>query len=188
MDSTRELRAMTMATFPCPPLPMVGANLYGDKAIVNSHDLLSFLINTAARRDMKSENEARVAQQFKLYESYFKSLALGTDLFETMTRFTRDYMMTYTHAMHYLRFLPFDAATPPIKHQVCSWLAAQHILKGVENANAGQFLDLHHDSLYSKCALAVQDVNVGVCADGRGDVQGGVEVVGMAREDSFCHP
>ena len=179
---------MTMATFPCPPLPMVGANLYGDKALVNSHDLLSFLINTAARRDMKSENEARVAQQFKLYESYFKSLALGTDLFETMTKFTRDYMMTYTHAMHYLRFLPFDAATLPIKNQVCSWLAAQHILKGVENANAGQFLDLHCDLLYSKCALAVQEKDEGIGADGGKDVQCHMDEVAPMRENVLCHP
>jgi hypothetical protein len=188
MDTARELRAMTMATFPCPPLPMIGANLQGEEAVVNSHDLLSFLMNTAARRDVKAENIARVSKQRELYKQYFASLESGADLWDTMTRFTREYMMTYTHAMHYLRFVPFDAAPPPIKHQACSWLAAQHILKGQSDAKAEQFAELGHDLLYRKCALAVQVKDEGVGADGGEDVQRGVEEIAPFQKDVLSHP
>jgi hypothetical protein len=150
-DSSREIRAMTMASFPCPPLPVVGADVFGDTQTVNSHDLLAFLINTAARRDVLSENEQRVLQQQRLIESYQKSISNSIDPWSDMTRFTRDYMMTYSPAMHNVRFLPFDASTPPVKAQVCSWLAAQHILQD-KQARAGQFKDLSHDALYRTCA------------------------------------
>jgi hypothetical protein len=119
---------MTMATFPCPPLPMIGADIHGDERVMNSHDLLSFLVNTAALRDVKTENELRVSKQLALYESYFTALSDGTDTWTAMTTFTRSYMMTFTHAMHYIRFLPFDASPHTVRRQVCSWLAAQHIL------------------------------------------------------------
>ena len=186
MDTARELRAMTMAAFPCPPLPMIGATLHGDEAIVNSHDLLSFLMNTAARRDAQAENEARIYKQTKLYEKYFA--ALEGDLWDAMTRFTREYMMTYTHAMHYLRFVPFDAATPPIKRQVCSWLAAQHILKGKVDAKAEDFLGMSHNVLYSKCALAVQEKDEDICADGGDDVQRCVDEVFPVQEHVLGNP
>ena len=189
MDTARELRAMTMATFPCPPLPMIGATLHGDEAVVNSHDLLSFLMNTAARRDVQAENEVRIYKQQELYKRYFAALEDGSaDLWDTMTRFTREYMMTYTHAMHYLRFVPFDAAPPPIKHQVCSWLAAQHILSGKIDAKAEDFLKMGHGLLYSKCALAVQEKDKGICADGGDDVQCSVDEVFPVQKDVLGHP
>lgn len=158
MDTAREIRSMTMVTFPCPPIPMVSTDIHNETKIANSHDLLSFLINTAARRDIKSENESRIATQVKLYDAYFKALSDGTDLWTAMTTFTRSYMMTYTHAMHYLRFLQFDASPPSVRYQTCSWLASQYILRGIE-AKAEQFADLPHDLIYSRCALAVQIVD-----------------------------
>ena len=156
MDTARELRSMTMATFPCPPLPMIGADIHGDERVMNSHDLLSFLVNTAALRDVKTENELRVSKQLALYESYFTALTDGTDTWTAMTTFTRSYMMTFTHAMHYIRFLPFDASPHTVRRQVCSWLAAQHILNGNE-AKAEQFADLPYDLLLSRCANVVQE-------------------------------
>ncbi len=179
---------MTMATFPCPPLPMIGSNLHNEDVIVNSHDLLSFLMNTAARRDVKAENEARVPRQQELYKQYFAALAKGGDLWGIMTTFTRSYMMTYTHAMHSLRFFPFDAAPPPVKKQVCSWLAAQLILQGDSDAKADDFLDMGHDKLYSKCALVIQKVDEGVGAGGCNDVQSRVQEHIPARIDVLSQP
>ena len=161
MDTSRELRSMTMATFPCPPLPMIGADLYGEERIMNSHDLLSFLVNTAALRDVKTENELRISKQTALYESYFLALSSGVDTWTAMTTFTRSYMMTFTHAMHYIRFLPFDTASTTVRRQACSWLAAQHILIGDE-ASAEQFADLPYDLLFARCAKVGQKASSAV--------------------------
>lgn len=154
MDSAREIRAMTMASFPCPPLPMIGADVFGNTQTVNSHDLLAFLINTAARRDVESENKKRIEDQVQLHDEYLKTIKCSKDPWADMTRFTRSYMMTYSPAMHNLRFLPFDASTPPVKAQVCSWLAAQYILNDKE-ARADEFQGLSLQELYQKCASNV---------------------------------
>ena len=145
---------MTMAAFPCPPLPMVGSDRFGHERVVNSHDLLSFLMTTAARRDISSENAVRQDAQQRLLDEY--NQPSSTDTWARMTRFTRDYMLTYCPTMHYPLFLPFDAATSPIKAQVASWLAAQHILNG-NDANANEFKDIPYDLLYSRCAVVVRE-------------------------------
>jgi len=149
MDSSREIRAMMMASFPCPPLPMDGSGRF-----MNSHDLLAYLVDVAARRDVKSENESRRKNQEALIREYVQNIAkCGSQdhVWQEMTKFTRLYMMSYSPVMHETRFLPFDAASPPIRRQVCSWLAAQHILQGDDQVVGNFFENLEPWPLYQRC-------------------------------------
>jgi hypothetical protein len=150
MDSSRELRAMAMVAFPCPPLPVIGMNRDNEPIVINSHDMLAFLMNTAALRNIPSENTARLERQKALQREY-AATCKSRDAWGAMTNFTRLYMMSYCPAaLDQVRFLPFDALTPPLRTQVRSWLAARCILMEQE-AKAEDFESLHDHVLYKKC-------------------------------------
>lgn len=157
MDSTREIRAMIMASFPCPPLPMATGH-----GFINSHDFLAYLIDVAARRNITTENQERQCKQQTLVKQYLQDLKLcnsESELWDVMTMFTRMYAMTYHQIAHELRFFPFDSITPPLKHQVCSWLAASEILSGKENSMGHMFHGLGPFDLYKKCQQILLDAN-----------------------------
>jgi hypothetical protein len=80
-------------------------------------------------------------------------------LWNVMTMFTRNYMMSYCPVMHETRFLCFDAITLPLRHQTCAWLAAQHILKGNAAACGDQFMHLAPRELYLACQNIFCDAN-----------------------------
>lgn len=125
MDTSREIRSMMMASYPCPPLPLQEGG--------NSHDLISFLVDVAARRNIIHENKTRESEQKKLTEMYYYQLensAEINDIWTAMTNFTRFYLMTYAPNAHSVRFADIENMTPSQKEHLCSWLAAQHILKG----------------------------------------------------------
>jgi hypothetical protein len=149
MDSSREIRSMIMASFPCPPLPMESSSRF-----LNSHDLLAYLIDVAARRDDKKDNSQREKNQVALLVQYNKDIKechSEKETWDVMTSFTRLYMMTYHSVLHETRFLTFDSVAPPLKKQVCSWLAAQHILRGDSEARGDMFEGLEPWQLYQRC-------------------------------------
>jgi hypothetical protein len=161
MDSSRELRAMIMASFPCPPLPMQGIERW-----VNSHDQIAYLIDVAARRNVASENETRRKLQFQLTNNYIQNIKncnTEAETWNVMTKFTRDYMMTYHPCMHEARFSSFDAITLPLRKQVCSWLAAQYIMQGDDNVKAENFQNLPVWSLYNQCRKVFCVANDATC-------------------------
>ena len=148
MDTSREMRAMAMVAFPCPPLPVSGAGQDGSPKVINSHDLLAFLMNTAALRRMEGEDQDRMQAQAALIDAF----AQGPLDWEAMTSFSRSYMMLYCPSyLHQLRFLPGDAITPRLRAQVCQWLAARHILQG-QPARAEEFRHLTPAQLYARCS------------------------------------
>lgn len=149
MDSSREIRAMMMASFPCPPLPMEGSCRF-----VNSHDMLAYLVDVAARRSIMVENLARQRKQETLIKEYIEQIVqceTEEATWTCMTMFTRMYMMSYHTVMHEARFLPFDAVAPPLRRQVCSWLAAQHIMQGDDQVVGSFFENLAPWPLYERC-------------------------------------
>lgn len=153
MDSSREIRAMMMASFPCPPLPMEGSCRF-----INSHDMIAYLVDVAARRaDPKSDAHRQTIQKSLVmeYERNIPGCTTEEDTWQAMTTFTRSYMMSYNVLMHEARFLTFDCLTAPLKAQVCSWLAAQHILQGDDQVNGGFFQHLEPWPLYRRC----KDIN-----------------------------
>lgn len=155
MDSSREIRSMILVAFPCPPLPMEGSGRF-----VNSHDMLAYLIDVAARREDKADNAKREKNQEVLMVQYEKDMKLcrsETETWNAMTMFTRQYMMTYSVIMHEARFLPFDAITPPLKKQLCSWLAAQHILQGDDHVCGSMFEHLDAWPLYLRCINVINN-------------------------------
>lgn len=146
MDSSREIRSMMMASFPCPPLPLKDGG--------NSHDLISFLVDVAARRNVVQENKSRETEQKKLTEMYYYQLENSSkvnDIWESMTNFTRFYLMTYAPNAHSVRFDHMENITPSQKEQICSWLAAQHILKGDHQCCGKFFENKTLDNLYVCC-------------------------------------
>lgn len=148
MDSNRELRAMAMVAFPCPPLPVSSEE--DDGRVLNSHDLLAMLMETAARREREEEDQERRRAQAALIEAFGKTEERTWD---GMTDFCRRYLMLYNPILHRLRFLPPDVMPPRLKAQVCEWLAARHILKGQESRSE-DFGHLGPVELYKRCALA----------------------------------
>jgi len=157
MDSSRELRAMAMVAFPCPPLPIVGLNQDNEPTVINSHYMLAFLMNTAALRNVASENAMRLERQ-KVLQREYVAMYKTEDAWGVMTNFTRLYLMSYCPAaLDQVRFLPFDAATPPLRAQVRGWLAARHILADQE-AKAEDFEGLSDEALYRKCLAMAKEI------------------------------
>jgi hypothetical protein len=188
MDTSRELRAMIMASLPCPPLP-----LEGHEKFINSHDMLAYLMDVAARRDNPVENETRRIIQEYLIKNYVETV--GTcitedELWRKMTMFTRNYMMSYNYVMHEARFSPFDAMTLPLKIQVCSWLAAQHILNGDETAVGDQFKEESPLQLYNMCRdiihVAGYDAKNGMTHDTLKDIFFSANLLTSNKDQDLC--
>jgi len=151
MDSTREIRAMIMASFPSPPIPLSDGG--------NSHDMIAYLIDVAARRQNPQEDMVRREKQESLCLDYCDDVGNCTDeteLFNCMTRFNREYMLTYCPIMHEIRFLPFDAIKPPLKKLLCSWIAAQKILQG-EDSRGEEFEHFSPLTLYFIAAETIKN-------------------------------
>lgn len=126
----------------------------GGDRFVNSHDMLAYLIDVAARRNNLAENEERQKRQESLTRQYLRDLSdceSEQQTWNAMTLFMRQYMMTFHNVMHESRFLPFDALTPPLHKQVCSWLASQHILQGDDQVRGDMFENLKSWPLYERC-------------------------------------
>jgi len=126
----------------------------GSSRFVNSHDMLAYLIDVAARRGDPKDNEKRQKNQDILLRDFVENIVLcraEQETWDAMTKFTRLYMMTYSPIMHEARFLPFDALSTPLKKQVCSWLAAQHILQGDDQVKGDFFEHLSPWPLYQRC-------------------------------------
>lgn len=139
---------MAMVAFPCPPLPVLSED--SDGRVLNSHDLLAMLMETAARRGRAEEDRERMAAQAALIDGYVKAGECG---WEAMTNFCRRYLMLYNPILHRLRFLPPDATPPRLKAQACEWLAARQILAGHESRSE-DFGHLQPVELYRLCGLA----------------------------------
>jgi len=116
--------------------------------------MLAYLVDVAARRNVTVENVTRQRKQESLIKDYTENVVRCKNEEETwnsMTMFTRLYMMSYHLRMHEARFLPFDAISPPIRRQVCSWLAAQHIMQGDDQVQGHFFENLEPWPLYQRC-------------------------------------
>lgn len=155
MDTTRELRSMQMVLFACPPIPILCVqNSTHDCFISNSHDLLSMLIDVAMRRNVSSENIARMTQQADIEERFQQvkpeTLTNMDAISSILIDVTRSWMLTYSHAVHDLQFLPLERATPKILAQVRAWLASQHVLLD-EITSVHHFNNLSIFDLYSLC-------------------------------------
>jgi hypothetical protein len=167
MDSSREIRAMMMASFPCPPLPMDGSGRF-----INSHDMIAYLVDVAARRgDSKGDQHRQIIQRALVadFEKNIVGCTTEDETWHAMTNFTRSYMMSYHVSMHEARFLSFDCVSPALKAQVCSWLAAQHIIQGDDQVSGSFFQHLDPWPLYRRC----KDINNNggaMCASRSGDV------------------
>jgi len=148
MDTNRELRAATMAAFPCPPLPLV----HGERPSANSHDFLAYQMDVAARFEPKARHDARKPLQQALLLEYVPKLAAAASpeaAFREFCDFTRCYMMLYDERMHAARF-DMDQADR-VKEQIASWLAAQHILKGRDSFTRMNFMHCEVRDLFRQC-------------------------------------
>ena len=147
MDSTRELRAMQLVLFPCPPIP-IECKQGDENYTTNSHDFLSMLIDVAMRRNNQDDNFKRAAKQAELIDKYYEGECY--DVEHRMQEFTREWLGTFNSATREVRFLPLEATTPRITQQAREWLSAQHILMG-RDTNAKQFQHLAVPDLYKQC-------------------------------------
>jgi hypothetical protein len=156
MDSAREMRAMTMAAFPCPPLPMEGLNSSYRESEINSHDFLAMLINTAALIGDTKADVARAKSQFTLTEAYLGAMRDTDRPLYTMQAFTRDYMATYGPILD-VRFRQRGSAN--MTTQQHSWLRAQYILRDMEVKEVGDWLRETQLILLSTIIWSTRDAN-----------------------------
>jgi hypothetical protein len=74
------VRAVVLTEFRCPPLPIVGQQISGDSAIINSHDLMAIFMTQSFRLSDESKNSVRRQIQEVVRES-------GRDTYENFQNF-----------------------------------------------------------------------------------------------------
>lgn len=157
MDSSREIRSMILSAFPCPPLEMDNGK--------NSHDLLAYLIDLTARRNIRSDKRKSDQEILTLdFIDDFPKCKTEQELENCMTRFTRDYMLLYFPVMHEIRFNPIDSIKLPIKKQLCSWIAAQYIMNQ-EECDGSDFLHMSSLELYRLASQLIKTANLVSCKE-----------------------
>ncbi len=112
-DGMREIRAMIVASLPCPPMPIMAskesaedAGFYESKCC-SSHDLLAHLMNIACTTATDKQNLARAHRQAKIQaelfdkvdawkaENHQQSLPPAEWSYQVMGEFTRKYVQSY---------------------------------------------------------------------------------------------
>lgn len=154
----REIRAMIVASLPCPPMPVMASREIEDEAsftitqtsCCSSHDLLAHLMNVAStvatdehnRRRAALQNEA-MSELFDTVDAWIGAQTTKTrlppaqwsyDLFATFTRkYIQSFMPDPTRAQD-IRMLPFEDIdrTHRIHAKALQFQKAQDILYGDE--------------------------------------------------------
>ena len=130
------VRSMIMTEFPCPPLPVAGHRTEdSERAVLNSHDMISTLMITALKMQDTGFNERRRVRQEQLETQYRQELERAKtfeDTYAAMAAFTQQYIQSYLlHNIHPMdiRVLPIDHATPALRKQIQSFANATAILE-----------------------------------------------------------
>ena len=135
------VRAMVLTEFRCPPMPLVGQQISGDDAVINSHDLMATFMAQSFRLSDESKNSVRRQMQEAARERYIRELtelqlqnatASFDRVYEVMSRYTREYMATYLLGTPFsandLRVLPHDYITPRLAKEVDHYGRALQIM------------------------------------------------------------
>lgn len=109
-DSSREIRSMTLAVLPCPPLPIMVSKVSADESnttcggtIGNSHDLIGHLMNIRSAVGQSQVDRRRLEAQKVAHDSLVSKFdALDTSngmpldvAFQYFCEFTRDYVAAF---------------------------------------------------------------------------------------------
>jgi hypothetical protein len=158
-DALREIRAMAIAALPCPPMPIMACRESdGECSCVeqelqscSSHDLLAHLMNLASTTATEKRNAQRSALQTEVQAALFKAVDAWQKLndphclhrrlppvdwtYETMGKFTRNYIRTYMpdpSKEQDVRFLPYLQVdrTHPVHRKALEFQKAQDVLYG----------------------------------------------------------
>jgi hypothetical protein len=179
------VRAMVLTEFRCPPLPIVGQQISGDNAIINSHDLMATFMAQSFRLSDESKNSVRRQIQEVVRERYIRELSELQHtpferIYEIMSRYTCEYMGTYLLGTPFsandLRVLPYDYVTPQLAKEVDHYGRALQIMvddllnKTVdrgETANGGLIVDYHCQNVVklllmrcARCAVEYKEQGV----------------------------
>jgi hypothetical protein len=135
------VRSMVLTEFQCPPMPIVGQQISGDGAVINSHDLMATFMAQSFRLSDESKNSVRRQMQEVARERYMRELSelqlqhTATSferVYEIMSRYTRDYMATYLLGTPFsandLRVLSHDYITPQLAKEVDHYGRALQIM------------------------------------------------------------
>jgi hypothetical protein len=159
------VRAMVLTEFRCPPLPIVGQQISGDSAIINSHDLMATFMTQSFRLSDESKNSVRRQIQEVVRERYIRELSelqlqntttSFERIYEIMSRYTREYMASYLLGTPFsandLCVLPYDYVTPQLAKEVDHYGRALQIMvddllnktvKNEETADGKLVVDYH---------------------------------------------
>lgn len=146
-DGLREIRAMTIASLPCPPLPIMcgRAGADGDDSYIcnfrgNSHDLLAHAMNLATATGSTALHAGRMARQQQVHRELLEAFdAFPVDApptpqqsYDLFAKFYRDYLSTYTDTSPDVRVFPLESIldTDAITRQMRSHVSAQNVLFG----------------------------------------------------------
>lgn len=150
-DSNSELRAMIMAALPYPPLPVEAkrfdedGNTLGDAVMVNSHDIISNLLEQACTRGTADAHKSRQQRQQEVLRCFLRDLVKdgiqpADALYRTYCEHTRDHVAAYYPVGHApeLKFTPLAHVSrgDAVHVRTCDWMAAQTRLLELDNGLA----------------------------------------------------
>ena len=157
VDSTREMRAMVLASLPYPPLPIEVERVEEDSMMASggvdttSHTLISQCLNSAMLRNNQESNERRrIKTQQILHEFLFALASEGFEgdcdvLYRIYCDFTRRHISAYLEKDADVRFKPLSSVCrgDPIHNKMCEYMAAQDILFESKNKLTRKELATH---------------------------------------------
>jgi hypothetical protein len=142
MDEFMHARTMMLLEFGCPPLPIADGQRMetGDKAILNSHDLLSVFLAQAFKGQDPRRNAERKERQAHIEAEYRDGLTRSdgsfASLYSLMAGYTQSYLGTYLlppFSVQDVRVLPPDHISPVMRQSIREYASALRIAHSEEN-------------------------------------------------------
>ena len=144
-DPFMHARTMALLEFACPPLPIADGKRMEteDRAIINSHDLMSVFMAQAFKQSDNRLNQERKQRQTEVEAVYYEKLLQSDGSFEAiypiMAAYTQDYLGCFLltpFTARDVRVLTPDYISPALLNEIrdyCKALQIVHNAPGSDN-------------------------------------------------------
>ena len=137
VDPFMHARTMALLEFACPPLPIADGKRMEteDRAIINSHDLMSAFMAQAFKQSDDRLNQERKRRQTETEAAYYQKLQQSDGSFESiyaiMATYTQDYLGCFLlppFTTKDVRVLPPDYISPALLNEIRDYCKALQIV------------------------------------------------------------
>jgi hypothetical protein len=152
-DPFMHARTMALLEFACPPLPIADGKRMEteDRAIINSHDLLSVFMAQAFKQGDDRLNQDRKRRQTEAEAAYYQKLQGSNGSFESiysiMATYTQDYLGCFLlppFEARDVRVLPPDHISPALLNEIRDYCKALRIVHSAPEADDEQHSRAHY--------------------------------------------